>query len=233
MHRTRRDGVNFLNDPRIAERIVSLVDTKEKRILEIGGGLGQLTRFIRNFRSLIIIEKDPDFAKRLTAMFPEATVMNADALRVEWPEFDVFLSNMPYSISSPLLERLWNSEFETGVVTVQKEVADRITAEPGTKDYSRLSVMMQMKFRIEREFDIPPVKFTPRPAVYSTVLRLRRGNDAIPEGFDSFLKTIFSQRRKKLRNIVKTDLFGDSRPEELSRTDLLEVFKIVSEQQRS
>lgn len=224
MRRSRQAGINFLNDQKIAEKIVSIVSFSGKDVLEVGAGLGQLTRFIRNYKSLTLIEREISFTERLRISFPEAKVINSDALKLEWPRFDVFVSNMPYSISSPLMEKLWNSDFEEGVVTIQKEVADRITAIPGSRDYSRLSVMMQLKFKVERKFDIPPSKFTPPPKVYSTVLRLEKKDEVIPNGFDEFLKILFSQRRKKIRNIVRSEMFGEKRPEELSIQELLEAF---------
>ncbi len=233
MRRSKQAGINFLNDPKVAERIVSCVDFSGRDVLEIGAGLGQLTKFIKGYRNFTIIEREADFADRLKADYPEINIINDDALKVDWPKFEVFVSNMPYSISSPLLEKLWNSEFKEGVVTVQKEFADRIIAVPRTKDYSRLSVMMQLKFNVERKFDIPPSKFTPAPKVYSTVLRLEKRDTEIQEGFDDFLKTIFSQRRKKLKNVIDTEIQGDKRPEELSRDELLEVFQHTNAQRQS
>lgn len=233
MRRSKQAGINFLNDPKVAERIVSCVDFSGRDVLEIGAGLGQLTKFIKGYRNFTIIEREADFADRLKVDYPEINIINDDALKVDWPKFEVFVSNMPYSISSPLLEKLWNSEFKEGVVTIQKEVADRIIAVPRTKDYSRLSVMMQLKFNVERKFDIPPSKFTPAPKVHSTVLRLEKRDTEIQEGFDDFLKTVFSQRRKKLKNVIDTEIQGDKRPEELSRDELLEVFQHTNAQRQS
>ena len=233
MRRSKQAGINFLNDPKVAERIVSCVDFSGRDVLEIGAGLGQLTKFIKGYRNFTIIEREADFADRLKADYPEINIINDDALKVDWPKFEVFVSNMPYSISSPLLEKLWNSEFKEGVVTIQKEVADRIIAVPRTKDYSRLSVMMQLKFNVEKKFDIPPSKFTPAPKVHSTVLRLEKRDTEVQKGFDDFLKTVFSQRRKKLKNVIDAEIQGDKRPEELSRDELLEVFKHTNARRQS
>ena len=232
MKQTRQSGINFINDVAIAKKIVSVVNFSDMDVLEVGAGLGQLTAHITNYNSLTLIEREKQFAERLKVSFPEATVINADALKVDWPKFSVFVSNMPYSISSPLLEKLWNCEFKEGVVTIQREVADRITAVPKTRDYSRLSIMMQLKFKVERKFDLPPSKFTPSPRVYSTVLRLEPLRENIPTGFDDFLKKIFSQRRKKLRNIVDARAFEDRRPEELSIPELLKIFENFNERQQ-
>ena len=233
MRRSKQAGINFLNDPKVAERIVACVDFSGKDVLEIGAGLGQLTKFIKGYKNFTIIEREADFVDRLKADYPEINIINDDALKVDWPKFEVFVSNMPYSISSPLLEKLWNSEFKEGVVTIQKEVADRIIAVPRTKDYSRLSVMMQLKFNVEKKFDIPPSKFTPAPKVHSTVLRLEKRDTEIQKGFDDFLKTVFSQRRKKLKNVIDAEIQGDKRPEELSRDELLEVFKHANARRQS
>ena len=93
--------------------------------------------------------------------------------------------------------------------------------------------MMQLKFNVERKFDIPPSKFTPAPKVHSTVLRLEKRDTEIQRGFDDFLKTVFSQRRKKLKNVIDTEIQGDKRPEELSRDELLEVFQHTNAQRQS
>jgi len=228
-----KDGINFLLDDEIARRIVSAVDTKGKDVLEVGGGLGQLTRFIRDYRTLTVIEKQAEFALRLKEMFPDANVIQGDALRVQWPRFQVFISNTPYSISTPLLEKLWKSEFEVAVVTLQKEVADRITSHPGTKEYSRLTVMINMKFQVERMFDIPPSKFSPRPEVYSTVLRLRRNSYELKEGIEELVRMLFSHRRKKIKWLVRSDRFGEKRPEDLSTDDFEELFEEFNAMQRS
>ncbi|MGC8644871.1 MAG: 16S rRNA (adenine(1518)-N(6)/adenine(1519)-N(6))-dimethyltransferase RsmA [Thermoplasmata archaeon] len=233
MAKGNRDGVNFLVDEEIARKIVSAVNTDGKDVLEVGGGLGQLTRFIKNYKSLTIIEKRREFAERLRDMFPGARIIEGDALKVDWPKFQVFISNTPYSISTPLLEKLWRSEFDVAVVTLQKEVADRMTAQPGTKEYSRLTVMVNMKFHVERMFDIPPYSFSPRPKVYSTVLRMRRKKGEMKEGIDSFVKMLFSQRRKKIRWLVNSEKYGDMRPEELSMNDFEELFDEFSAMQRS
>lgn len=224
-------GINFLVDSSIAEEIVRSVDSRGKDVLEIGPGRGSLTTFILNYKTLTLIEREKSFSHDLKLKFPNAVVITGDALKIEWPRFQVFVSNMPYSISSPLLEKLWNSEFEEGIVTVQREVADRIIASPGSKNFSKLSVMMQLKFKIEKKIDISPDKFKPVPEVYSTVLKLIKRDAAIPGGVDIFLQNLFSQRRKKLRNILPHPLYPDKRPEELKIEELLELFENISEKQ--
>ncbi|MEM0127594.1 MAG: 16S rRNA (adenine(1518)-N(6)/adenine(1519)-N(6))-dimethyltransferase RsmA [Thermoplasmatales archaeon] len=233
MGKRNKDGINFLVDEEVAERIVKTVDVKGKDVLEVGGGLGQLTKFIKDHRSLTIIEKKREFAERLREMFPDANVIEGDALKVDWPKFQVFISNTPYSISTPLLEKIRKNNFESAVLTVQKEVADRMTASPGSKDYSRLTVMTNMKFVIQRMFDIPPSKFSPRPKVYSTVILLKKKEDQINENIEALVRKLFSHRRKKIKWSVKSQKFGEKRPEELTPEDFLDLFEEFSETQRS
>ncbi len=233
MRTTRKYGANYLIDNKVARTIANTVSYKDKDVLEVGAGSGQLTKFINGYRSLTLIESNRNLERTLKTMFPGAEVKIGNALEIDWPLFQIFVSNMPYSISSPLLEKLWNCSFETAVVTLQKEVAERALATPSNKEYSRLSIMMQLKFRISRQFDIPPSSFSPPPKVYSTVLKLQKKDAEIPRGFDSFLKQLFSQRRKKIGNIIQTGLYGDRRPEELSVDEFMKLFGEFSGQRLS
>lgn len=228
MRTGKRTGIHFLNDESIASRIVSCIDTTDRDVLEIGPGRGALTAYIKEYRSLCLIEKEKSFEPMLRQKFPGATILIGDALKLDWPKFDVFVSNMPYKITSPLLEKLWETDFTEGVITVQKEFADRLMAKKGTKDYSKMSIMMQLKFELKKQFDIHPSKFSPPPEVYSTVLTLTRKDVVIEEEFPEFLNKLFSQRRKKIKNIVPTELHADQRPEELSTDELLDLYHRIN-----
>lgn len=232
MGKTRKYGANYLSDSRIAKRIVNLADLRGKDILEVGAGSGQLTKYIKGYKTLTVIERNRNFESILRSSFPEAKVIIADALEIDWNTFQIFISDMPYSISSPLLEKLWNHDFEVAIITVQKEVADRILASPGKGEYSRLSVMMQLMFEVTKKFEISPGAFKPAPKVYSTVLRLERKDTAIPKTFGDFLKQLFSQRRKKIRNIVPVSLYQEKRPGELTIDELLQLYRDFNEQPR-
>jgi len=224
MRTGRTTGIHFLVDSELAERIVSLADVSNKDVLEIGPGRGAITDHIKNYKRLYLIEKEKTFEAYLRNKFPDAILIMGDALRENWPPFDIFISNMPYKITSPLLEKLWSTDFQMAVITVQKEVADRLIAKPNSKDYSKLSIMMQLKFDIDKEFEIPPYKFSPPPKVQSTVLTLRKRSVKIDEGFPEFLKVLFSQRRKKIKNIINIERFKDNRPEELTIEDILSLY---------
>jgi 16S rRNA (adenine1518-N6/adenine1519-N6)-dimethyltransferase len=213
----KRFGQNFLVDTHYIRRIVEAINPqRDDRLIEIGPGLGALTRpLLERVPQLTVIEIDRDLAGRLTAEFDPArlTLHIADAL-----EFDLatlgsnlrIIGNLPYNISSPLLFRL--AQFEAQLldlhVMLQKEVVDRMTAAPATPDYGRLSVMLQVRFRVERLFLVPPGAFRPAPKVDSAVARLTPWHAAKPQVRDEtlFAKIVlaaFSQRRKTLRNTLK------------------------------
>ncbi len=228
MRTGRSTGIHFLIDEYIAKKIVSPLDFSRKDVLEIGPGMGALTAHIKNYHRLYLIEKETSFEKHLSTNFPDAKIIIGDALKIEWPHFDIFISNMPYKITSPLLEKLWSYDFESATIMVQKEVADRILAKPRTKDYSKLSIMMQIKFQIQKRFDVPPSKFNPPPKVYSTVLNLRKNNVNLDEGFQNFINQLFSKRRKKIKNIVDTQEFENNRPEELTIEELITLYRTIN-----
>lgn len=233
MRTGKSTGIHFLNDENTARRIVNLANILGKTVLEVGPGMGALTQHIKGYRSLYLIEKEKSFESYLRSSFPEATIIMDDALEVDWPTFDIFISNMPYKITSPLLEKLWSYSFDEAVITIQKEVADRLIARPGSKDYSKLSVMMQMKFNIKKEFDISPSRFNPPPKVHSTVLKLTRNDAVIDDEFKDFLKILFSQRRKKIKNVINIKKYGENRPEELTIEEILEVYNDFNDLQLS
>jgi len=155
----KRTGTHILINDEIARRIVSCVNVKDKIVLEVGPGSGSLTKFINGYKELYLIELQEDFRQYLLGRFPNSTLIVGDALKIQWPDFQIFISNLPYNISTPILEKLQHKNFEEGVVMVQKEVAKRILASPGNGDYSRLSVSMQLRFKIKKCFDVSPGNF--------------------------------------------------------------------------
>ncbi len=226
----KRTGTHILVNERTAEKIIGCVEVQGEDVLEVGPGLGALTRFIKGYRKLYLIELQRDLESYLRENFPDAILIMGDALQVDWPKFDIFVSNLPYNISTPLLEKLQLTEFKMGVITIQKEVAERILASPGSKDYSRLSVGMQLRFNVEKCFDIPPSEFKPEPKVYSTVLRIKPSGMKIPEGFDDFLRKIFSTRRKMISTIIGDSSLPRRRAEEFSPQELLTLYSKINEQ---
>jgi 16S rRNA (adenine1518-N6/adenine1519-N6)-dimethyltransferase len=231
-------GQHFLASDSYALQIVdALGDVTQHTVLEIGPGRGVLTSLLaKNARRLIAVELDRVLAAQLRlrfAMFPNVEVIEADILAIDFDslfgpkpglrrpgiEFkpapaDV-IGNLPYYITSDILLRLfeYSKYFSTLVILVQREVADRIAAEPGSRDYGLLSATAQLHARVEKLFTLPPGAFAPPPKVHSTVLRLtiaprqhELGLDTIgaENGFIDFLKLSFGQKRKTLWNNLKS-----------------------------
>ncbi len=212
----KRYGQNFLVDEHFVSKIVAAVDPRPgETVVEIGPGLGALTgALIARAGRVVAIEIDRDLAARLRERFaPEVLDLRvADALAFDFTTLGRDLrvvGNLPYNISSPLLFRLAAQADAIGDLTVmlQKEVVARMTAEPGTADYGRLTVMLGATFAIERLFVVPPGAFRPPPKVDSAVARLTPLRERAPliddpARFAAIVAAAFSQRRKTLRNAV-------------------------------
>ncbi|HXX83952.1 MAG TPA: 16S rRNA (adenine(1518)-N(6)/adenine(1519)-N(6))-dimethyltransferase RsmA [Casimicrobiaceae bacterium] len=214
----KRFGQNFLVDRNYIDRIVAAIDPKPgDNLVEIGPGLGALTRpLLERAGRLTVIEIDRDLASRLTAEFDAQRFVlhNVDALDFDFSTLGRDLrviGNLPYNISTPLLFHLaqYESILRDLTVMLQKEVVQRMVAAPSTPEYGRLSVMLQARFSIERLFVLPPGAFRPAPKVESAVARLiplreKRPPIADEALFARVVAAAFGQRRKTLRNALKT-----------------------------
>jgi len=212
----RRFGQNFLVDPNYIARIVAAVDPRPgDNLVEIGPGLAALTaQLIDRSGSIAAIEIDRDLAARLRERFGPSSLrlFEADALEFEFAELGHDLrvvGNLPYNISSPLLFRLADhaAQLRDVHVMLQREVVARMTAAPGTADYGRLTVMLQVRFAVTRLFTVPAGAFRPAPKVESAVARLLPLGRAAPpiRDFPLFQRLVaaaFGQRRKTLRNAL-------------------------------
>jgi len=225
-HRARkRFGQNFLHDQHWIGRIVRSIDAKpEDAIIEIGPGQAALTReIIASAGHETAVEIDRDLAAFLRTQFaPEAlTLIEADALTLDWATVLEgkrlrIIGNLPYNISSPLLFALMKGAHRVidQHFMLQKEVVDRMTAEPGSKTYGRLSVMLQYRYVMHKLFDVPPGAFVPPPKVTSSIVRMiPRPVESLPEVdlevFGEIVAAAFQQRRKTLRNAVSAFLTED------------------------
>ena len=213
MKRKPKLGQHFLIDPAASIAIAdSLGDISHQTVIEIGPGAGAITEILasRAYR-LVAIELDRDLASRLRAQLPSIQVVEADILTVDLNALRSggeklhVVGNLPYYISSPILLHLfrYSNAIANAVIMLQKEVADRVIASPGSRDYGLLSATAQMYASIERILILPPAAFMPPPEVHSTVLRLTMrprfaefGVD--PETFLLFLRQSFAQKRKTL-----------------------------------
>ena len=216
-------GQNFLVDDAARHAIAdSLGDVRDRTVLEIGPGHGAITSILaERSRRLIAIEVDRALAAELRFRFreqPQVEIVEADVLEVDFAallpagETADVVGNLPYYITSEILLRLFaagtSGLLTRAVVMMQREVADRVAAAPGVRDYGLLSATAQMNARTEILFTLPPSAFSPPPDVYSTVLRLEfaprfseLGVDA--RGFDTFLRSCFAQKRKTLANNLR------------------------------
>lgn len=212
----KRFGQHFLTDPAVVERIFGALRCQATdRILEVGPGTGLLTeRLCHEAGTVTAIEVDRDLAASLRARLPAVHVVCDDALATDLEAClgsDGALrvvGNLPYNVATPLLGRLFDVIDRTRDVHVmlQAEVAGRLTANPGTKSYGRLSVTAQYHCRIERLFDVEAASFTPAPKVRSAFVRLR-SRERQPcdvAALAAVLRAAFGQRRKTLGNALKS-----------------------------
>jgi 16S rRNA (adenine1518-N6/adenine1519-N6)-dimethyltransferase len=231
-------GQHFLNSEDFAVRVVdALGDVSQSTALEIGPGRGILTSLLaRRARRLIAVELDRVLAAQLRLKFGMARnveIIEADILAIDFdslfgpkpglsrpgidlkPEPMKVIGNLPYYITSDILLRLFefSKYFDSIVIMVQREVADRIAAQPGGRDYGMLSATAQLYSRVEKLFTLPPGAFVPPPKVHSAVLRLtidpqQEKLGVTDDGFIDFLRLSFGQKRKTLWNNLKEKYDG-------------------------
>jgi 16S rRNA (adenine1518-N6/adenine1519-N6)-dimethyltransferase len=212
-HAKRRLGQHFLTDPRLLARIADALETGPRDVvLEVGPGLGGLTApLLERAGRVIAIEKDRDLIPALKARFPSLDLIEGDALELDWHTLPhagetglLVTGNIPYNITSPLIDKaLLPPRPRRIVFLVQKEVADRVTAAPGTPEYGALTIGVQAAARAERLFTVAAGAFKPRPKVDSAVLRLTPLDrplisDDLRESFRVLVVGLFGFRRKQM-----------------------------------
>lgn len=198
---------HFLIDEQVLGRIIEYGHLNSSdTVLEIGAGYGNLTeKLARKACKVIAIEVDPELASSLKR-FENVDLIIGDALEQDYPHFNKVISNLPYSISSPVTFKLLEYEFDMGILMYQHEFAKRMVATPGSKDYGRLSITVQYHANVEILEVVPRLAFRTPPKVDSAIVRLvPRPPPYEVKNVDFFMKFIiaaFSQRRKKLRNAI-------------------------------
>ena len=247
-------GQHFLTSEAISERIAdSLIRHSEyKKVLEIGPGKGMLTKYLlEKDYQLYAVEADRDMVSFLQRNYPalSETLIPADFLKLQLEDFFptesyAIIGNFPYNISSQILFKMldYKEQIPELVGMFQKEMAERVVASPGNKDYGVISVLMQAYYEGEYLFTVDRSHFAPPPRVTSAVIRLSRKADLTmacdTKLFKSVVKQAFSQRRKMLRNTMKAFLkdspkleedFFKQRPERLSVDDFVQLTNWVSE----
>ena len=259
-------GQNFLRDPQAIRRIAaSLGDLSTRTVVEIGPGKGAITEaLVPHAKHLIAIELDRELAWHLQERFsPEKNIHNVTVTRLDVLAFDfaaaardagqplLVVGTLPYYITSPILLRLaaQSAHLDRAVLMVQREVADRVTAQPGSRDFGLLTVTLQLYGSTESLFTLPPEAFTPPPEVHSTVFRWtfaprfqELGIEEAP--FIAFLKQSFAQKRKTLSNNLRaarhpaervaeafaaTRISPQIRAEALSLEELASIWRALSD----
>ena len=230
-----RLGQNFLHDEQAIERIVAaLGDCSGRTVVEIGPGRGAITRGLsKKAARVIALEFDEALAKPLVSEYSGAdgnvTVENIDVLAFDFAAAAhasgqklIVVGNLPYYITSPILTKLAESAvvLDRAVLMVQREVAERVTAKPGSREYGLLSVAVQLHGPVQQLFTLPPTAFSPPPQVHSTVLRWRFAARFEELGIERgsflvFLRRVFALKRKTLANNLRAARFD---PETIRKT---------------
>jgi len=228
--RTKKSlGQNFLTDRDILEKITTIVPIKDKYILEVGPGTGNLTSFIlKNYpKEMLVIEKDNELANELNKTFnKKIKIINDDILNID--ETTLFkekikvtvFGNLPYNISTEILSK-WivnlkdDSWFDHLILMFQKEVADRIIAKSNSSAYGRLSILSNWRLNIEKICDIKPESFSPRPKINSSLLFFSPKKNFFkikdPKNLEKVTRIFFNQRRKMLKKPFNQLFNGDQK----------------------
>ena len=226
MQPRKRFGQHFLKDASILRRIADAVAIQPKHhVFEIGPGQGALTQYLHqpSLARYLAVEIDRDLAPLLPGKFPGIEVLQQDVLRADLTSALALgaatqpwrvVGNLPYNISSPLIIRLLDhvlahpGNIQDMHFMLQKEMAERLSAQPGSKAWGRLSVMTQITVDAEYLFDVPPQSFDPPPKVDSSMIRLTpiaHDDLAVPrKSLDKVLRLAFAGRRKRMSNALKT-----------------------------
>ena len=229
-------GQNFLIDKNILEKITNITKVKDKTVLEIGPGTGNLTTYIlkKKPKKIFVIEKDNELSKSLRNKFDnQITVMNEDVLKIDetnlFKEKVIVFGNLPYNISTEILSK-WiinlkgNFWFECLILMFQKEVADRIIAEFNTSNYGRLSIISNWKLSIKKIIDIKAEAFSPRPKIDSSLLIFYPKQNFIniknPNNLEKITRIFFNQRRKMLKKPFNQLFNGDQKILDKLKIDL-------------
>lgn len=205
---------HFVIEPLLIRDIISNIP-RGSQVLEIGTGIGTLTYYLAKVAAHVVsIEIDNRlirYAEKLLGGFSNVSLISGDALKLPWPSVDVVVSNVPFSITSPLIIRIIREGVPRALLTVQREVANRLLSAPGAEDYGRLSVIVQCTYEVKRIGDYPPEAFYPSPQVYSSLVSLTKIKPCIDdlEIIELVTNILFRHRNRKLKWVLNKYLGGD------------------------
>lgn len=252
---SKKMGQNFLISDDYQKKIVNLLEIqKDDNVLEIGPGLGSLTRWIYEYQDInfTLVELDKRLFEKLNAIYKNASLINDDILKYDLTKsFDIenksknkVVSNLPYSISSKSIIKIVKSNlFAKAVFMIQKEMGERITAKVNSKKYNNFTVLLNILCDIKKEFDVQNTVFVPQPEVDSTVISITNKTDfdfSKTGLLEKFLKMCFSQKRKKIINNLKpfmdiekankilelANIDKTIRPENIPINDFVKMFEV-------
>ncbi len=242
-------GQNFLSSQKIAKKIVELSGVDQNDVVvEIGAGAGTLTEELAKVAKRVIAYEIDRSLERLLkdrlASYDNVELVFGDFLKMSLPDAEnfVYVANIPYSITGPIVEKILKEDrFRFAALMVQKEVASRMVSRPGRRTYGYLSALVQSYCEVKKILDVSRSNFVPNPKVDSTVLKLTwKGVDLDFERYSEFLSKSFENKRKTLRNNLKSFLDNPDevlrdlgidlgmRPEQISAEDFQRIFKRIN-----
>ncbi len=222
---SRSLGQSFLTDAFVADALAALaVPTSREPVYEVGGGLGIVTRALlrRGIETVNVVERDRRLARHLSETFgARVRVERADALSFDFPDDAIVVGSLPYSIATPLVLRLMARRLPRIVALVQKEVAERFGALPGTRSYGRPTILARLYGTVELYREVPASAFYPRPKVAGRIFTHRPRLGELPVGsvdrLERLVRVLFSSRRKQLGNLLPRLASGGRTPDVLAR----------------
>ena len=225
----KRKGQNYLVDENVLFKIVESAKlSKKDTILEIGAGIGTLTiPLAENAGKVIAVEQDRKVSsiliKRLKKLhITNVEVITGDATKIQFPKFNKVVSNLPYKISSPITFKILEHDFELAILMYQLEFAQRMVAEPGDKNYSRLSVMMYFYANANKLFNVSKNVFLPQPKVSSAVIKLTPKSGIKIDKFTlNVTRALFQHKRKKVKNALIDSFHEIGESDKIERRDLI------------
>lgn len=236
--RTKRFGQHMLMDEKALDYETAMLRPEDKIVLEIGGGTGNLSsRIAETAKRLIVVEKDKLMVEQLEELFEfddkkNVSIIPADFLditeteimkRAKVKSIDLIVSNVPYSISSPLLFRLSEFSFERALLCLQKEFVQRMVAKPGDRDWSRLSVMTQLYFKPIYLRSVKRGSFRPMPRVDSAIVMLTKTDEFRDAERDKFIERLFSHRKNTVHSALRAEELKTNYPSAESAVEKLNL----------
>ncbi len=220
-------GQHFLVDEEVFERECKYAEiNKDDVVLEIGAGDGRLTSVIAKYaKKVIAIEKDPYLYSIAKERIPEnVDLILGDALEMKFPKFNKIVANIPYSISSPLIEKIFHYDWSLAVITFQKEFAERFFAKPGEKNYSRLTILVNYFSEVKKLELVKKGKFYPKPQVDSLMVLFKKKNkENIGKGFWNMISVLFRHKKKLVKNALEDEGFDATVPQKFEKKRVFQM----------